>query len=639
MVAEMVNPSASAHLGGRSGRPPDLVACVTSWLTSTWLPMVGMVNARDGQWHVCFRPIATWVWKEAKADVGDHSYSTFLRAFHPAMRNVSLPHTSSDLKSCSKCFEIMAKRMQAVKRRDETRVDELEAEMQWHIAVQYAEKSIYWREREQVWAGDLDVLLISMDGTRPLNFPSFHRRTGLSDGCATLRYQAMTAIIHNDLANCSGLLGLYLGQGHEDGNVNISYLDHFLRARTERKLHLQLDGGSAAKSWPMVAYLGMLVEQKRFDEILVRFSITGHGGDMNDGFGGHMRVGVRAQECHSLASMQEKWPLFYQKWPLPDFVVFGDYRKMDGGGEPEDQLGLLYDWRTFLKPFYNGVQGYCQQNVSRTEDSIHVWRFRRAKDGQAVLQVKRLAQDKDELWSEQVRVLRSCPEGRPERVFFDEDNQYVGTLYKSPLETCNEVLEKLEGQMSELDEKWWKEARLFFGTVRMPTKFLEETARERKKAKPGAVVDTSKPPTLHVARKSKARYDLDDGAEVEEIPVPEDDQFDGEDPDWPVEAITRKKKEDGVVYYWVVWGKPYDDHGWQPVENLGGCQDKIEEFEQSQRGLRHYNKAHADLGRMLNEQAEEKAQKNRVGCRGCHCLFQAKGFSRHLKYCKHQVVE
>ena len=67
--------------------------------------------------------------------------------------------------------------------------------------------------------------------------------------------------------------------------------------------------------------------------------------------------------------------------------------------------------------------------------------------------------------------------------------------------------------------------------------------------------------------------------------------------------------------------------------------DKIEEFEQSQRGLWHYNKAHADLGRMLNEQAEEKAQKNRVGCRGCHYLFQAKGFSRHLKYCKHQVVE
>jgi hypothetical protein len=632
------------------GRKAEEFSAVLEWLTDKWLPEVSMTNARNEEKHICFNPIAVWVWRECTAAIGHSvSYSTFLRAYHVAMHDVSVPRTGSDLKSCGRCFLLMLQHMHAMQSGDHDVADECKTAMSHHISTQYAGKLVYWHCREQVWTGGaLHVLLLSMDGTRPINIPALVRRTDLSDGLPLVRFQVMSIIVHNEHNDNSGRIGFYIGAGHETANVDVSYLDAILAMPALQvhrdQLRLILDGGSAAKSWPMVCYLAWLVESGRFREVLVQFSHAGHGGDMNDGMTSHLRNGVRKNLVCSPQSMLDHWSKMFPSTPRPTPMFFSDLRLKDGQGEPEGQLGLMYDWKTLFEPCWANLSGYCQQNVENPDNSIHMWRFSRGDGGFAMLQVKRLAQDPDSVYSNSVRVLLQQPSGKPSRLWFhNPNNTYVGTLFERPIVVCDTVLSTLGLSMSKSDHLWWKSYRALVERCKMPTQYAKPERKTTRAPRAKVPVDLSKPPELHQGRKASSQSKgIMDNADVVNEDVEEDPDnltLDGEDPEYHVERIVSKEVRDGVVFYHVAWAEPYNDITWEPVTNLVHCQAKIDEFETAQEGLRHYNKAHAELGHEIREQEAQAAAQHRVMCQFCQREFAKRGLATHQRSCKSQSAE
>jgi tRNA(Ile)-lysidine synthase TilS/MesJ len=114
----------------------------------------------------------------------------------------------------------------------------------------------------------------------------------------------------------------------------------------------------------------------------------------------------------------------------------------------------------------------------------------------------------------------------------------------------------------------------------------------------------------------------------------EEGVFDGPSPGYYVESITDKKEEHGVIFYFVRWERPYTDHGWQPLTNLGDCGDKIHEYEEQQEGLHHQNKVKADLARELREQENREREADMTPCSGCQKVFKKRGLARHMQFCK-----
>ena len=636
--AQLSNGKRASRPVAHIGHDPDRHDAAVAWLRVDWLRRVAMVNARDDSVHVCFNPVAVWIWKQCQDEIGPLGFSTFLRAFNKVMQNISTPRTHSDLKNCSRCHFLTVERMRAATKSNWDQVERLEDEMQDHLTVQYEEKSVYWRLREQIWRGELsDILLVSMDGTRPLSFPSFQHRTSLSDSLPLLRFQLMSIIVHNERSSNSGRIGFYMGQGHEDSNVGVSYLDQLLKLdglQHQKQLRLQLDGGSAAKSWPTVAYLGHLLELDRFDEIIVHFSIAEHGGDMNDGLTSHLRTGVRSFDCFSPQMMLNCWSLFYPTNLRPIPMFFGDLQLKDGAGEPAGQKGLMYDWKTLLDPVRFRVTGFAQQNVEKTEDSIHVWRFRRNNNGRAVLQVKRLITEADGLYSEPVQVLDGRVSSKPNRMWFHETNRYVGQLFEKPSTVCKEVIDRVGPSMTDTDRQWWRNFENFISQCELPTEYGRKTGETSTKTRAKVLVDRSKPPSLirRGRRRETGRTELDEMIVDDEDP--EDDDFDGEDPEYHVDVITAKEDRSDGLYYRVVWAKPYNDITWEPLVHLEHCQDKIDEFERSQEGLSHHNRAHAELQHEIRQHEAEVAERNFVECPRCTRRFKTRGLKLHQKHCK-----
>jgi len=171
-----------------------------------------------------------------------------------------------------------------------------------------------------------------------------------------------------------------------------------------------------------------------------------------------------------------------------------------------------------------------------------------------MLQVKRLAQESDDMFSVSVPVLNGRPDRRPQHLWFDAPgNNYVGKLFKHPFEICQMVLDKLSGILTPADREWWTNYHALMERVRHLSEFGVPAQPVVKKKREKMAVDRTIPPILTAGpsrqrkKSSKDNFDAVDEVEDEE----EDDQFDGEEPEWVVEAITKKKVEDGVVYYWV----------------------------------------------------------------------------------------
>ena len=649
-----------SRVGLKTGRFGVRSEAIELWLVGHWLKIYSMTNARDGRPHLCFIPVATWIWRECEADIGEVGYSTFLRVFIRIMRGVSYPRSNDDLKHCGVCFKLHCDRVSAAKSGDCAGIEKAEAGMRHHIAIEYGERTIYWDERGAARRGEARFTLISMDGTRPLKFPSFVQRTGESMKMHHVHLELMSIIVHNEL-DCGGHIGMYLGHGSEDANVNVSYLNWILerlsKAKSlERVLHLQLDGGSAAKCRTMIGYLARLVESKRLDEIIVRFSIAEHGGDMNDGMTSHLRVGVRKQACVSPLSMEQMWKRLYRKEPRPDFHYFCDFLGLEGenacnNGVLECFKPLLYDWRAFLGPNIHSISGYCQKNVEKTEDSIHVWKFLRNSHGKAELRIKRLAQEPIKMWSGPQEVLRSCPAGDPARIFFHEPNPYTKRLKYGMLEICDSVLRMLGSVGTEMDREWWTNFRDALVKVELPkVKTAESEEKSPKKRKKMAtkrskrVVDRLEPPVLRCSKQRQPKhanlgFDFDDG-EIDGISDDSDDEYDGTDPRFFVEEIVGQKTEDGVVLYRVRWAKPYDDETWEPIDHLNDASDKIADFHARRAGLSVRNKQFRDLNYELYNQEQEEKEKNRQECEWCGNIFNGKrGVAAHQRYCKSKPLE
>lgn len=128
-------------------------------------------------------------------------------------------------------------------------------------------------------------------------------------------------------------------------------------------------------------------------------------------------------------------------------------------------------------------------------------------------------------------------------------------------------------------------------------------------------------------------------AESENIVVDEessDEDFDGDDPLYRVDAIVGRRTGELGIEYKVRWGDQYlGEETWEPLENLAGAQAMVDEFERIRSGvgsgLTHHAKAHAELGRELREQAEREANSKMVACRHCGKLF--KRVATHEKKC------
>jgi hypothetical protein len=616
------------------------------WLRETWLKINGMVNARDGKIHVCFIPVGVWVWEECVADIGIVSYRSFMRVFDRVMKPVSVPRSNDDLKHCGVCFRLSHARLLAARKGDIETMDAMEAEMHEHITTQYREKQIYWAERDAAQRGEANYTLISMDGTRPLKFPSFVQRTDESMKTYHIHMELMTIIVHNE-RDCGGHIGMYPGHGSEDANVNVSYLDWILsrlkdQKKLEKEMHLQLDGGSAAKCLTMVDYLAFVVESCFLDVILVRFSIASHGGDMNDGMSSHLRNGVRKEMIISPVSMEEKWKKFYTMHPRPDFHYFLDFLSKNGGAVDEFAAfsPLLRDWRALLAPFADRVGGYCQKDVEKTEDSIHLWRFSRNADGKAELRIKRLAQEPSNMWSEPVTVLKECPIGEPQRIFFHEKNPYTKRLKHGVLEICDVVLKRLEGLGKDEDLAWWTNFRAGCEKIELPPDPTKDGEKKERKKRKKRVVDRSKPPQLTFRRARGKRttgadaldfMDSDSDENSENVDE-NDEEFDGEDPAFEVTFISDSRTEDGVLQYYVHFAPPYIDEKyceWLPVENLDNAMGKIADYEASKAGgLSRQNQAFRDLSHEL-----WKAERKECSWCGRDNFNGAKGLKVHQRHC------
>jgi hypothetical protein len=70
------------------------------------------------------------------------------------------------------------------------------------------------------------------------------------------------------------------------------------------------------------------------------------------------------------------------------------------------------------------------------------------------------------------------------------------------------------------------------------------------------------------------------------------------------------------------------------MTNLVHCQDKIDNFEMTQQGLWHHDKAHAELGHEIWEQEQREAEKDAILCEFCQQAFKKRGLTNHQKHCK-----
>jgi hypothetical protein len=114
------------------------------------------------------------------------------------------------------------------------------------------------------------------------------------------------------------------------------------------------------------------------------FMIKGHTGDDMDAKSATVRYAVHtAGDWWSPFDVFDYFPTLYPRGCFPRVTVFSDFQLKPGCGPspflsspPMTSDHFLHDWETFFAPYCNNITGFTDKMVSRTEDSIHHWRFR-----------------------------------------------------------------------------------------------------------------------------------------------------------------------------------------------------------------------------------------------------------------------
>ncbi len=643
------------------GRVAIVEERVRQFLLEEWLPVNTMVNARTpGSRVCCYVPTGRWVWYECESHIGAVSYRTFMRVFDDVMAKVDTPHTNSDLKHCQRCFKLACTRLYSARAGDWARAADLDEEMRRHLAIQYAEHQVYWKEIERVHANDAGFTLVSQDATKPVFVPRPTQRTEFNPKKDGLSFQINSLIVHHEFRENCGRLALYLGRGKDGVNDNLSLLDvtlDELRQNGELKpvLHLQLDGGCGLRNKYLIAYLAYRVKLGWFREVLVRFSLADHGGDRNDALTSHFRVGARKEMLWSLPMLLARMAQWYPT-VAPRVTVYGDFEAEIAGQALPLLLNctfqpLLRDWKAFLEPHMHNLSGYVQNNLGASEKSLHVLHI----DECGRLKARRLAST-DVVgdaggWSNTVDVLRSvpAPNSQPLRVFFhDRANNLVGQTI-TPYGTIVEaVLKKFGDAMPVEDREWWWQFGRAMACVKQPT----PSTIPKVATKPRPIQDVNmddRPLIVQCVPRGpvEERVEKGDGnGSGDDCDVVEDqsDTFDGDDPEYRVEAIIgRKKGEDGTILYHVRWAKPYNDETWEPLDHLANAMRLVDNFERirsgAKCGLTAGGVAHAELGRELWEQEQREAKKSMVACQYCHRSFKKHGVKTHERHCRAKPVK
>jgi hypothetical protein len=306
----------------RRGRPPDASQAATTFIHA-WLTRECMINARNGGLHLSFVLIRSLLYGEfvetraaiAAASVAC-SESTFRGVLKQVLktRNISMPRTASDLKSCGCCYRLSHERRSALCRGDHDAVALIETAMHEHQAVQYLLRD------EQLARFRVAPLLrdshlyLSIDATFPLQFPSMPVDTDEKRATPKAVQPFMALQDHGDAPTSGGELLFYLvGNGKDDANVCASYIDWWMQRRmaerqnrTLAEFHLDIDSGPGCKNTVIVGLLALYVARGVCQSVHVHFLLAGHSGNKLDGMTSHLRVGMRQRTHWSPATCRLK---------------------------------------------------------------------------------------------------------------------------------------------------------------------------------------------------------------------------------------------------------------------------------------------------------------------------------------------
>lgn len=419
------------------------------------------------------------MFRQFVAEEGDCvSKDTFRVAFNSVNSTWGKPRYKSECKSCRYCWEWFSRlhMLRAQGKADEAAV--AEGTLREHLQLQYAERLVYWEDRDRAKAGTVGLggvreECMMGDFTFPCSLPYLTQRTSLKDslekmhvgfGClydhAPVLFGGGAKFYFNFFAGCK-----------DDANTVCPMFFHYLNHKSEKGtlasgglLNVQLDSASSNKCVTTVAFFAWVALKFNFAQVNVSFLIAGHTGDIADAATAHLRIGFRSNgdvwSWHM--GFRERFATTYAKTTTPpqcfSFLDMAPSEQWEPSRFNSEFDHYLYDFDSFLSPISNRVGGFTERNVHRTEFSIHAWRFVVEPGHHNVLFSVRRLRSKTEAvcpWSDAVPVFASAPnlDLTPERVYFGDPRHKISSEVQPYVIRVG--LEALDSVIPDVDKYAW----------------------------------------------------------------------------------------------------------------------------------------------------------------------------------------